>query len=176
MRWGLSHPNADGAPLVLLVLARRPGGLLVRIPARPNGATGWIATADVATAVDPYALRVSLRQHQLTVSRLGVAVRTFRLGVGRPDAPTPTGRFFLTELVRPPDPRGPLGPVAFGISAFSDVYNEFAGGIGQIGLHGTNDPSSIGRNVSHGCLRVSVAAIRTLARLVPVGTPITIDR
>ncbi|HVB07135.1 MAG TPA: L,D-transpeptidase [Acidimicrobiales bacterium] len=44
-----------------------------------------------------------------------------------------------------------------------------------MGLHGTNDPSSVGGNVSHGCLRVSNSTIVRLAGTLPLGTPVIIQ-
>ncbi|MEN0101818.1 MAG: L,D-transpeptidase, partial [Curtobacterium sp.] len=63
------------------------------------------------------------------------------------------------------------GPYAYGTTAFSDVLNSFGGGPGQIGLHGTNDSSSIGSGASHGCVRMHNADITALAKLLPLGTP-----
>jgi hypothetical protein len=40
------------------------------------------------------------------------------------------------------------------------------------GIHGTDNPTSIGRSVSHGCIRVRNEDIETLFRIVPVGTPV----
>lgn len=40
------------------------------------------------------------------------------------------------------------------------------------GIHGTDSPTSIGRSVSHGCIRVRNEDIETLFRIVPVGTPV----
>ena len=174
-RWALHNPNASGAPLVFLVLAQRGDGWDVRVPARPNGAVGWVRDSDVDLQVDPYALRASLRRHTLSVYKNGRPIRTFRIGVGRPSAPTPTGSFFLTELLQAANPNGPYGPYAYGTSAFSDVFSEFEGGPGQIGVHGTSDPSSVGRNVSHGCLRLGAHDIRALAQMIPAGTPLTIS-
>ena len=175
VRWRLGNPNASGAPLIFLVLARSGGGWTVRVPARPNGATGWVDDRDVDLQVDPYALRASLRRHTLAVYKEGRRVHVFPIGVGRPSAPTPTGTFYLTELLEAANPDGPYGPFAYGTSAFSDVFSEFEGGPGQIGVHGTNDPSSVGRNVSHGCIRMQTQDIRALARMIPAGTPITIS-
>jgi lipoprotein-anchoring transpeptidase ErfK/SrfK len=45
---------------------------------------------------------------------------------------------------------------------------------GIIGLHGTNDPSSIGRNSSHGCIRMLNEDILRLRKILPLGTPIVI--
>jgi lipoprotein-anchoring transpeptidase ErfK/SrfK len=52
------------------------------------------------------------------------------------------------------------------------VLNEFGGGDGQIGIHGTNDPSSVGKDVSHGCIRMRNSAITTLAKMLPLGVPV----
>ena len=175
-RWRLRNPNSSGAPLVFLIVGARPGAWKVLVPARPNGATGWVRNADVDVQVDSYSLRASLHRHVLSVFRGDVRVRDYPIGVGRPSAPTPTGTFFLTELLQATQPNGPYGPYAYGTSAFSDVYSEFEGGPGQIGMHGTNEPSSIGRNVSHGCIRLHVHDIVALAHEIPAGTPITIVR
>ena len=90
--------------------------------------------------------------------------------------PTPSGLYYITELLRQPDPTGVYGPYAFGLSAHSNVLNEFAGRDGILGIHGTNFPQGIGTNVSHGCIRMSNKAIRKLARTLPVGTPVRITR
>jgi lipoprotein-anchoring transpeptidase ErfK/SrfK len=67
------------------------------------------------------------------------------------------------------------GPSACGLSAYSEVLTSFGAGPGQIGLHGTDDAASIGTAASHGCIRMSNEDIATLAGLLPLGTPITIE-
>jgi lipoprotein-anchoring transpeptidase ErfK/SrfK len=169
-----SNPNSDGAPLVFLVKARGEGWEQVYLPVRPNGATGWIRDRDVVLATDPYQVRVSLNAHTLTVLRGGRRVFRTQAGVGRTVLPTPRGVYFITELLRQPDPKGAYGPYAFGTSAHSNVLYSFGGGPGQIGIHGTNEPWALGSNVSHGCIRVANAAIARLARMLPLGTPVQI--
>jgi len=88
--------------------------------------------------------------------------------------PTPKGLYYIVELLKQPDPRGPYGPYAFGLSAHSNVLYSFGGGPGQIGIHGTDVASSIGRSASHGCIRISNAAIIRLATELPLGTPVRI--
>ena len=84
---------------------------------------------------------------------------------------TPQGTFYLTELVRPIwQPY--LGPYAYSTSAFSDVLYSFMGGNGNVGVHGTDAPGSIGRPVSHGCIRMTNSGITKLAGLLPLGTPL----
>ena len=88
--------------------------------------------------------------------------------------PTPTGRYYVVELLKQPDPNGVYGPYALGTSAFSQVLYHFGGGPGQIGIHGTDEHGSIGQSVSHGCIRLRNRDIVRLAHVLPLGTPITI--
>jgi lipoprotein-anchoring transpeptidase ErfK/SrfK len=99
-----------------------------------------------------------------------------KVGVGRAVTPTPSGLYYITELLKQPDPTGIYGPYAFGLSAHSNVLHEFAGRNGILGLHGTNFPQGIGTDVSHGCLRVSNKVILKLAHSLPIGTPVRISR
>ena len=90
--------------------------------------------------------------------------------------PTPIGIYYIKELLKQPDPSGPYGPYAFALSAYSNVLYSFGGGAGEIGIHGTNEPAALGSDVSHGCIRISNAAIARLARMLPLGTPVEIRR
>ncbi len=163
-------------PLIMLVVQRRHGWLKVELPVRPNLSTGWIRSARVSLSTDLFHARVRLTAHELTVWRGRQVIGREPIGVGASVSPTPSGRYYITDLIRPPDPNGLYGRYAFGLSAYSPVYTSFAGGNGQIGLHGTNDPTSIGQNVSHGCIRLSNAGITKLAKLLPIGTPVQIQR
>jgi len=161
-------------PLVLLVKRRRGAWLRVYLPVRPNGSTGWIRARDVRLRVNPYRVEVSLRRHRLTLWRNGRRVKTRDVGVGQAVAPTPKGRYFVTDLIKARDPAGLYGPYAFGLSAHSPVHTAFRGGRGQIGIHGTNLPQALGTDVSQGCIRVSNETIEALAGVLPLGTPVDI--
>jgi lipoprotein-anchoring transpeptidase ErfK/SrfK len=65
------------------------------------------------------------------------------------------------------------GPVAFGTSARSRVLTDWPAG-GFIGIHGTDQPEQIPGRISHGCIRMRNTDILRLARLMPIGTPLTI--
>ena len=65
------------------------------------------------------------------------------------------------------------GPIAFGTSARAPYLTDWPDG-GYIGIHGTNEPQLIPGRISHGCIRLTDAAIVKLAQLMPVGTPVTI--
>ena len=63
---------------------------------------------------------------------------------------------------------------ALGLSGFSEVLFHFKQGPGQIAIHGTGDPSTIGPDASNGCIHVSNRDVSRLAALLPLGTPVTI--
>ena len=172
----LANPNPHGARLVFLVKQHRNGWEQVYLPTRPNGSTGWIRDRQVSLASNPYRVVVSLGGHSLTLFRDGRVVRREPAGVGRSVTATPTGTYYVVELLQQANPSGVYGPFAFGLSAFSNVFYSFGGGPGQIGLHGTNEPGALGTDVSHGCIRISNTGITRLARILPLGTPVQITR
>ncbi len=162
-------------PLVLLVEKRRHRDWLkVQLPTRPNLATGWIRARAARVTQSNWHLRVDLSAHTVTTWRGTRRISVHRIGVGESVTPTPRGRYYLTDLVKPPNPDGLYGAYAFGLSAHSNVLSSFGAGDGQIGLHGTNDPETLGTQVSHGCIRVSNKVIKSFVRHLPLGTPVTI--
>ena len=169
-----SNPTAQRTPLVFLVRERRGAWLRVLLPSRPNGSQGWIRADAVELRSDPYAVRVELARRRLVVFDANRVLLTAPIGLGRAATPTPAGLYYVTELLRQPNPAGSYGPWAFALSAHSSVLSHFGGGDGQVGIHGTDDPSGIGHTVSHGCIRVRNAVIEHLAAILPLGTPVRI--
>jgi lipoprotein-anchoring transpeptidase ErfK/SrfK len=98
----------------------------------------------------------------------------FQVAVGTDATPTPTGEFHVSAKLRPPRISPVFGSWALALSAWSDVLDQFGTGDGQIALHGTRSPASIGRAVSNGCVRLHDPAVAVLADLLPLGTPVTI--
>jgi lipoprotein-anchoring transpeptidase ErfK/SrfK len=141
---------------------------------RPNGSTGWVHLADVNLAPNPYRIAVSLGARTITVTDAEQVIYTGPVAIGAPDTPTPTGNYYLYVLLRAPDPGGPYGPYAYGLSSHSDALETFAGGDAEIGIHGNNDASALGQSVSHGCIRMDNAAISDLATKLPLGTPVDV--
>jgi lipoprotein-anchoring transpeptidase ErfK/SrfK len=173
----LAATNPFGTPEVLAVLGEpgSSGWLHVELPVRPNGSTGWIRSSGVSITETFYRVEVSLTARTVTVFDAGRTVLTTRAAVGAPNTPTPPGDTYLWELVRPDDPDGAYGPYIFGLGWFSDAYSVFNGGDAQIGIHGNDEPWSIGYAESHGCVRVPNGVITDLAGLLPLGTPVTIS-
>jgi hypothetical protein len=151
------------------------GWVEVMLPIRPNGSTGWVHSENVALYVVDGEIVVDLSDRQLTYLVDGVEVATTDVGIGSDHNQTPTGQFFVTDNVTLADPNSPWGPHALGLSARSDTIVEFNGGDGIIGIHGTNNPASIGGNISLGCVRVPNDMITLLHRMVPLGTRVTVQ-
>lgn len=173
----LVNPTPIGGPLAFrLVDPEPPTGewAQVYLPIRPNGTTGWVRTAELSLSANPYRIEVERASHTLRVFHRGEKWLETDVAIGTGSTPTPVGDFYIIELLQPPNPDGLYGPFAFGLSGFSETLTSFAGGDGVIGIHGTNEPSAIGSNVSHGCIRVANDVISTLAGVIPLGTPVTI--
>ena len=171
----LANPQPSGSPLVFLVQGGQGSRLQVLLPIRPNGSTGWIERSDVTLSQHDYRIVVALGAHMITVYKGDATFLQEPIGVGTKDTPTPGGLYYTKELYKLPTATGPYGPYAYALSGYSDVLTDFAGGDGVIGIHGTNDPSAIGHDVSHGCIRMSNAAITQLAQTLPLGVPVEIQ-
>ena len=163
---------------IVPLLARRRGAdgelwLRVRLPALPNGTTGWVPRRALgAYGTARTHLIVDLDRRRATLRRDGRAVMRFSVGIGAPDAPTPRGEFIIrNRLTRYRSAF--YGPIALGTSARSTTLTDWPGG-GYVGIHGTNEPELIPGAVSHGCIRMRNADIVRLARALPVGSPLTI--
>lgn len=159
-------------PMRFMVVAQRKGWVRVQLPSRPNRSTAWLRRRDVVLTTTPYRLVIDRKRHRLSVINRNRLTLRVPIAVGSSLTPTPRGRYYVTDLIRSRDPF--YGPYALGLSAHSPVLTSYAGGNGQLGIHGTNQPWSIGKDVSHGCIRVRNRFVRRLARAVPIGTPVVI--
>ena len=168
----LRKVDQRGTPRAFLVRSTTKKWIRVYLPTRPNGSEGWIRARSVRMYRNGYRLVVHLRAHKLSLWRGAALIAAFPIAVGTSSTPTPRGLFYVVELLRPNDPNGSYGPYAFGLSAHSQRLKTFAGGDGRVGLHGTNQPGLIGTSISHGCIRLRNAAIRRLAKILPLGTPV----
>jgi lipoprotein-anchoring transpeptidase ErfK/SrfK len=145
----------------------------VRLPVLPASRTGWVPRKALS---DWKELRTRLvvdrRKLTATLFRRGKVIFRAPVGVGQSNWPTPHGEFFIrNQLYGFGNPV--YGPIAFGTSARSAVLTDWPGG-GFIGIHGTNQPHILPGRVSHGCIRMKNPHILRLARLMPVGTPLTV--
>lgn len=170
----------DYRPTVFYVTGRRFESrtglewLRIAVPSRRPGRVGWVrgASLRILGSAGPFELVVSLRQRRLRLLRNGRRIFTAPVAIGKPQAPTPVGRFYITAAFAPADSF--LGVWALETSAHSGLSDWPRGGI--VGLHGTNAPELIGRRVSHGCIRLRNRDIRFLKPRVTPGTPLRIVR
>ncbi len=87
-------------------------------------------------------------------------IRSFPIGIGKMLTRTPAGEF--TIINKQLNPGGPFGALWMGLSK------------PHYGIHGTDDPASIGREVSHGCIRMYNSDVLALSPLAPINTRVTI--
>jgi hypothetical protein len=147
----------------------------VLLPTRPNRSTGWIYLGDggLQTAYSSYRVEINLAAYRLTVVEADHSLGSWTVAEGATGTPTPTGRTFLLASVAPPHPT--YSPLILPLGVHSNTLTTFGGGPGTVGLHGWPDPAVFGHAVSHGCVRVPTAALRTLSQ-VPLGSPVMITR
>lgn len=170
----LPNPTVEGHRLVLLVRQQVPGWLQVQLNTRPNGATAWVRSSDVALRTVPNHILIELGAKRLTVFHGDFPIFTASVAPGKSSSPTPTGAFYTDIITRPSNPNGPYGLFQISVTGFSNVYDSFGGGNGQIAIHGTNRPELIGTPASHGCVRMSNDDISALVPLARQGTPVVI--
>jgi hypothetical protein len=170
--------TSDGTQNDVLALARvdvspRQSWYRVRLPILPNNTVGYVQTRYLSPLFTVHThLYINRRAMSATLKRDGKTVFTTRVGIGKPAWPTPRGEFYIRDKLT--NFNNPFyGPIAFGTSARSAVLTDWPGG-GYVGIHGTNQPQILPGRVSHGCVRMRNAAILALARLMPVGTPVSI--
>ncbi len=170
----LGKRDANGTPRTFLVRATKGNWVRVFLPTRPNGSQGWVKRQAVRVYTNGYRLVVRLRSNELRLWRGERLLARYPVALGTRSTPTPRGLYYVVELLQPNKANGTYGPFSFGLSAHSNVLKRFAGGDGRVGLHGTNQPGLIGSDVSHGCIRLRNGAVRRLAKILPLGTPVYI--
>jgi hypothetical protein len=170
----------DRTDELVLVVARSidesgTSWLKVRLPVRPNNTTGWVPE----TALGPLQpsrkwLYIDRDRLRIRLEREGREVFRADVGIGQDRWPTPRGKFYIRSRLEGYGGAGSFyGPVAFGTSAHSDKLTDWPAG-GIVGIHGTSVPQLIPGRISHGCVRLRNPDIRRLARMITVGTPVTI--
>lgn len=109
-----------------------------------------------------YRIVINTKAHTLTLFRNNNVYKIYKVAVGKPSTPTPKGTFKIIN--RAINPSGPFGARWLGLNI---PYGDY-------GIHGTNNPSSIGKSVSNGCIKMFNNQVIELSNLVPIGTTVTI--
>ncbi|MGG4220895.1 L,D-transpeptidase [Paenibacillus jamilae] len=108
-----------------------------------------------------YSIVVVLSDRRLYLKDGNQIVVSYPVGIGKMVTQTPSGQF--TIINKQPNPGGPFGAFWMGLSK------------PHYGIHGTNAPWSIGKLVSHGCIRMQNKDVLELQEKVSIGTPVTIQ-
>ncbi|MCU1353049.1 MAG: hypothetical protein JWM05_2258 [Acidimicrobiales bacterium] len=176
-RIALPKRNSAGVDTTFAVVGPSTGTWIqVLLPTRPNERMAWVPQTSVKITHTDLRVMIDLGARRLRVERAGAPVLDVQAAIGTPQNPTPTGATYVTELIQNRDPKGSYGPYAYGLALHSNTLSEFAGGDGQVGVHGTNRPDLIGARVSHGCIRLHNADVVKLLDLqLPIGVPVFIS-
>ena len=163
-----------GGPVVLGVVSTRGPWAEVTSELVPDGVPAWVNLTSVEVSTVGTAIRVQLAARRLEVVRGGRLLRSFRVAVGAPGSPTPTGRYAVAEKLPGRAAGSGYGCCVLALTARQETP---PGGSTPatwfVAIHGG---SGIGSAVSAGCLHLPDAALRYLMRTVPLGAPVFIDR
>jgi L,D-transpeptidase ErfK/SrfK len=124
-------------------------GQFIKIPGLPNPSS------------IPYFITINLSSRILTLFKDGLLIKEYPIAIGRILHQTPPGQFVIVN--REPNPGGPFGAMWLTLSKK------------HYGIHGTNNPTSIGKAVSRGCVRMYNKDVLELSSIVPNGTAVTIS-
>jgi lipoprotein-anchoring transpeptidase ErfK/SrfK len=105
-----------------------------------------------------FSITVKIKDHKLVLYDGPTIIHTYPIAVGKASTPTPKGTFKIINKAI--NPGGPFGVRWLGLDAPNGDY----------GIHGTNAPSSIGKNVSNGCIRMYNKDVLQLSSYVKIGT------
>jgi lipoprotein-anchoring transpeptidase ErfK/SrfK len=155
-----------------------------------NGLSTWAVTASAAVVLGVQAMGqavttvqteelqaapvvkrvivVSLEDRKLALVEDGQVKKVYTVAVGKPTTPSPTGTFSITRRVKnpvyqhegkivQPGPGNPVGSRWMGLN------------VKGYGIHGTNEPKSIGKAASHGCIRMAKKDLEEMYEMVHVG-------
>jgi lipoprotein-anchoring transpeptidase ErfK/SrfK len=155
--------------------ATAAAALLLAIGATAAAQSGQPNAPAAADGAQPAGRRivVSIPDRKLALIEDGRIVKVYPIAVGASSSPSPTGQFQIVNRLTDPTyyspgveiPAGknnPLGTRWMGLSQK------------RIGIHGTNEPKSIGRNASHGCIRMRNADAEELFELIRVGDTVEV--
>jgi len=150
---------------IVVLLAARALGQITTVPVVPQVV---VKEQIPAAAQSKRVIVVSLEDHKLALVEDGKVKKVYPVAVGKPSTPSPVGTFTIERrVVNPtyhhdgrtvlPGPGNPVGTRWMGLSKHG------------YGIHGTNEPNSIGKAASHGCIRMAKADLEEFYELVAEG-------
>jgi lipoprotein-anchoring transpeptidase ErfK/SrfK len=148
--------------------------VLLAVPAMAQQGIGLALAQQAAGETRKRQIVVSIPDRKLALLEDGAILKVYRVAVGARVSPSPTGQFVIANRVVEPTyyhagtviesgPRNPLGTRWMGLTQKG------------YGIHGTNEPRSIGKAASHGCIRMAQADLEELFEMVRVGDTVEIS-
>jgi lipoprotein-anchoring transpeptidase ErfK/SrfK len=143
----------------------------------------------VAAGVDGYALDRAAEERRMASKRIVISIpdrklilldgdriqKIYSVAVGKPTTPSPQGEFRIVNHIPNPTWYGPAGKVV-GPGPSNPIGTRWMGlSANGYGIHGTNEPRSIGKAASHGCIRMAKDDLEELFTLVDIGVPVTLS-
>jgi lipoprotein-anchoring transpeptidase ErfK/SrfK len=144
------------------------GAVMAAMLAAKAGAQEQTRAVEQAAPAPQREIIVSLEDRKLALVENGAVVKVYTVAVGKASTPSPEGTFTIARRVKDPTyshdgktvlpgPDNPVGNRWMGLSKRG------------YGIHGTNEPKSIGKAASHGCIRMAKPDLDELYALVAVG-------
>jgi lipoprotein-anchoring transpeptidase ErfK/SrfK len=163
-----------GSPRVLAAVTHRGTWLKVIATELPNGRYGWIPMSATQLVANPWAVTADISSRRVTVRKNGRVVRRFTVAVGKPDTPTPTGRFGVTDKLQLVGAKSGYGCCALALSGHQPHLAQGWSGGDRLAIHGTLQPETIGQAASFGCLRARDRDVRWIVMHVFLGSVVEI--
>jgi lipoprotein-anchoring transpeptidase ErfK/SrfK len=160
------------SPRILAVAARKPGWVLVRTSVRRHH-VGWLPLSAGALFSQPRTIVIDLSKRELSVFHRGMRTDTYKVAIGTAATPTPRGKYAITDRLTV-KPGTPYGCCILALTAHQPKIAQGWGGGDRVAIHATPATWTLGRRVSHGCIRATNKALHRLMRQVRLGTPVTI--
>ena len=150
--------------------------LKVRVVRRPRDVDTWVPAWATRQIWIDWHIVVDLSSRKARIYRNGRLYRHYRVVVGAPGTPTPTGHFYIVDHMKLYN-NWAHGVWALATSAYSAKLKHFDGGDGVVALHGRGYLTApVGTAASHGCVRFNDRNIAWMAKHIPNGTRIDIQR
>ncbi|WP_234122466.1 L,D-transpeptidase [Clostridium hydrogenum] len=108
-----------------------------------------------------YSISINVTDLTLTLLKNNEIYKTYTVAVGKPSTPTPLGNFIIIK-------KGLWG------EQFGGHFMQINTSTGIYGIHGTDKPWSIGKSLSHGCVRMYNSDAKEVYDMVPLGTQVHI--
>jgi L,D-transpeptidase ErfK/SrfK len=118
---------------------------------------------------------ISIPDRKLSLYEGGRVLKAWDVAVGKAATPSPQGQATIVRRVKNPTWYGPAGRIV-GPGRSNPVGTRWIGlSLKGYGIHGTNEPSSIGNAASHGCIRMRNRDVEELFEMVDTGTPVELE-